>query len=117
MTKTIEVTGDERVIRDLQAKGTAATRLKPVMSNVADFAERQITGVPIDTGRLARSIRGGSEQLRRITDQGFDLGSTVDYARFVFRGTKHMRAQPPKINTDAISRRAATDINKEIERA
>jgi len=117
MAKTVEVIGDEQVIRDLQAKGDQATRLKPVMAGVADFAERQITGIPIDTGRLARSVRGGGDQLLNVTDQGFDLGSTVDYARFVFQGTKHMKARPPRVNVNAIARRAAQDINREIERA
>jgi len=117
MAKTVEVIGDERVIRDLQAKGDQATRLKPVMQGVADFAERQITGIPVDTGRLSRSVRGGGDQLLRVNDQGFDLGSTVDYARFVFGGTKNMKARPPRVNTNAIARRAAQDINRELERA
>ena len=117
MATTVEVIGDERVIRDLQAKGDKATRLRPVMDDIADFAERQITGIPIDTGRLARSVRGGGDQLLRLRDDGFDLGSTVDYARFVFRGTKYMKARPPRINTNAIARDAASRINQEIERA
>jgi hypothetical protein len=117
MAKTVEVIGDERVIRDLQAKGDQATRLRSVMDDVADYSERQIAGIPVDTGRLARSVRGGGDQLLRLRDDGFDLGSTVDYAGFVFRGTRFMKPRPPRINVNAIARTAAQRINREIERA
>jgi hypothetical protein len=117
MATTVTVTGDERVIRELRAKGAQAVRLKDVMRDVADYSERQITGVPVRTGRLDRSTRGGSEQLLEVRDDGFDLGSTVRYARFVFGGTKNMRARPPRINANAIARKAADDINRELQRA
>ena len=118
MAKTVEITGDEQVIRDLRAKGTKALHLKPVMGDIADFAERQITPTHHNrTGALTRSLYGGGDQLRDIYDSGFRLGTTVDYARFVFRGTKHMKAQPPRVNTNAIARDAARRINQELERA
>ncbi len=117
MARTVTVTGDTRAIRMLLAKGRASGRLKPAMEAVADYAERQITGVPVDTGRLAESTRGGDDQLRKVDDASFSLGSQVPYARFVFGGTKHMRARPPRVNVTAIARAGAQRINQELERA
>jgi hypothetical protein len=117
MANTVTITGDERVTRLLREKGAAALQLKPVMKDSADFAERQIRNVPVRTGRLAASTRGGPEQLVQLRDDGFDLGSRTPYARFVFEGTKHMRARPPTINTSAIGRNAADAINRHLERA
>jgi hypothetical protein len=118
MAEAVEVTGDEQVIRDLRNKGDRAMDLTRVMDDLADFAERQIRPTHSNrTGTLTRSLYGGSNQVRTIRADGFDLGSTVDYSRFVFGGTKHMRARPPVINTSSIARRATAEINREIERA
>lgn len=117
MTKTVTVTGDEKVIRALHAKGDKAIRLKPVMQDVANFSERQIRGVPVRSGRLAASTHGGPDQLLDVDDGGFQLGSTVRYSRFVFRGTQHMKARPPQINVSAIARKAEHEINATLERA
>jgi len=118
MATTVEVIGDEKVIRDLQAKGDKATRLKPVMDDSADFAERQIKPAWKNrSGDLTESLTRGGNQLRDIRDDGFDLGSTLYYARFVIGGTKHQKPRPPRINTNAIARDAAARINREIQRA
>jgi len=118
MAKVIEITGDDQVIRDLRAKGTKALHLKPAMDDIADFAERQITPAWKNrTGDLTRSLTGGSDQLRQIYDSGFNLGSTLYYARFVTGGTRHQKARPPQVNTNAIAREGARRISQELERA
>jgi hypothetical protein len=105
------------VVRHLRELGAAADDLRDVMGEIADYSERQITGVPVRTGRLATSTRGGPEQVRELRGDGFDLGSSTPYARFVFGGTKSMPARPPQINAGAIARRAAEQISAELERA
>jgi len=118
MAKTVEVIGDERVIRDLQAKGDKAIRLKPAMDDIADFAEGQIKPAWKNrSGDLTESLTRGGNQLRQIYDSGFNLGSTLYYARFVVGGTKNMKPRPPRINTNAIARNGADRINQEIKRA
>jgi hypothetical protein len=118
MAKTIEVIGDERVIRDLQAKGDQATRLRPAMDDIADFAERQITPTwKSRSGDLTESLTGGSNQLRQIYDTGFNLGTTLYYGRFVIGGTSRQKPRPPRVNVNAIAREGANRVNREIERA
>jgi len=118
MAKTVEITGDQQVIRELRAKGIKALHLRPAMDDIADFAERQITPAWKNrTGDLTRSLTGGSDQLRDIYDSGFRLGSTLYYARFVTGGTRRQKPRPPRVNTNAIAREGARRINQELERA
>jgi len=115
MAKTIEVVGAKRVARGMEQMGDRAVRLEPALDRSAEFAERQIQGVPVRTGRLAASIRGGAEQLLTLRDDGYDLGSAVDYSRHVFEGTKYMRARPPRINAAAIANNGADEINQHLK--
>ena len=112
MTSTVTVTGDDRTASILVAKGDAATDLKDVMDRQARQAVRRITGVPQDTGRLAASI-----EVLDVTDSGFEVGSQVTYAHYVFDGTRYMDARPPRIATGAIARSSAVDINRRIQGA
>jgi hypothetical protein len=54
-----------------------------------------VSGVPVDTGALASSLRVESEgTTARIV-------SDVPYAKYVFYGTRHMEASPPQLDYDA----------------
>jgi hypothetical protein len=86
-------------------------------SRLVDLAERAardglagITGVPRDTGELA-----GSFDVRRDGDV-VEIVNTAPYARFVFRGTRHMDAQPPNVPVDLIARQLAADVAREVFR-
>jgi hypothetical protein len=105
----IAVDGDETVARHLRARGAEATHLRPTMDRNASIAERQINGIPVDTGRLERSVK-----VLRATNDGFDIGTDVSYARYVFAGTKYVEARPPRINGEAIAGRTAQDIAREL---
>src|SRR5262245_22549141 len=107
--KTVTITGDDKAIRMLLAKGTAGAHLRPEMEQLAWYSEDQITRVPIDTGRLARSLSGGTEQYLETTDSGFRLGTTVPYARYVVYKPGAVR-----VNKSAIAREATTVINHRI---
>jgi hypothetical protein len=117
MAQTITITGDDQVIAQLQRLGDLAYRLEPAMRDTSQFAERQIRGVPTRTGRLAASMRGGRDQTLDVNNFGFAIGTTVPYAGFVFGGTKHMPARPPKVNARAIGRYAGEKILAELTRA
>lgn len=99
----------------LRRRGERARHLESAMRDTAHYAERQITNTPVDTGRLASSLRGGSEQTMIVTNDGFELGTTVPYARYVFRGTRYMSAQPPTVDEAAIAHYAADRITQELE--
>jgi len=118
MPETAVATGHHVVARSLRRKGDRAVALKPVMGRAADQAERDIRPTHHNrTGTLTRSLYGGDDQLRDIHDDGFNLGTQVSYGRFVFRGTKRMRARPPVINAAAIGNRTADLINQHLDRA
>ena len=67
-----------------------------------------ISGIPVDTGRLAASPR--------IVARGneAEIVSDVEYAHYVFGGTEYMDAQPPHISYD--SEQFARDLSVEIFR-
>jgi hypothetical protein len=117
MAQTITITGDDQVIAQLKRLGDLVYRLEPAMRDTSQFAERQIRGVPVRTGRLAASTRGGRDQFLDVDNFGFAVGTKVPYARMVFGGTKHMPARPPKVNARAIGRYAGDQILAELERA
>lgn len=82
-------------------------RVDRVPGAVADVARgAHVTGVPRDTGRLASSLRV------RETDDGAEIVSDVEYAQFVFGGTRYMQARPPTIDVDArtLSQRLAREV-------
>jgi len=91
----LTVTGTDRTAARLQAIGRRAEHQQPVMRQQAQDAARRVSGVPVDTGRLARSI-----EVLEATDQGFKIGTRVEYARFVFEGTQFVDARPPNVPRD-----------------
>ena len=114
MASVASVSGEDHVARLLRSAGDHATNLGPAMEDIAHYSEGQITNIPVDTGRLASSVRGGSGQALEVNDDGFDLATIVPYARHVFNGTRHMPARPPKINDTAIARYAEQRITREL---
>jgi hypothetical protein len=93
MAQAVTVVGADRAASHLRAVGAAAHHQQPAMAAAAYRAARGISGVPVRTGRLAGSI----EPLD-TDDYGYVVGSRgVRYAPFVFRGTRHMAARPPRV--------------------
>ena len=87
----------------------APARLDAVVERVAADASGRITGVPVgETGDLSR---GFTIQRR---GNAVAIVNTVPYARFVFRGTRFMDAQPPQVNTEAIARDLANAVAREV---
>ena len=91
----LTVRGADRTATHLRAIGERAQHQQPVMQRVAGDVARQTTGIPVDTGRLSRSV-----EVLEATDAGFKVGSRVEYARFVFEGTRYVDAQPPTVPRD-----------------
>lgn len=93
MARAIQVTGLDRAERHLRAVGAAAHRQAPIMESTARRAADQINGIPVRTGQLAASV-----DVLVSGNYGFVVGTRgVRYARFVFRGTRHMAARPPRV--------------------
>jgi hypothetical protein len=92
MAATVTVTGDDQAARQLVAIGVKAAHQRPVMQEQARRTARQIKGIPVDTGQLAASI-----EVLSASDEGFEVGTRVNYARYVFEGTKYVRARPPRV--------------------
>ena len=112
----ITTTGVPAATERLHETGRRATHLTKVMEAEAKWAQRKTTGVPEDTGRLARSVAGGPDELHRSWDEGYLIGSLVPYSAFVFGGTSSMDARPPKPPADA-AEHAARAIAADLERA
>jgi hypothetical protein len=117
MSVRITCVGDRAAAHRITATGERAHHQHGAMSLAGRFAGRSISGVPVRTGRLRASTRGGPEHELVVTDRGFDLASSVPYARFVFGGTRYVRAQPPRVNERTIAREAATAVSADLRRA
>jgi hypothetical protein len=105
-------------------------RTQIVINNVADRAsdqthtfeqcarrtQRQITGIPVRSGRLERGVRGGSsEAVIEAGPWGFALITTVPYSRYVFDDFHGRRGRPPKIPRSVgpdTAAAVAADINR-----
>jgi hypothetical protein len=86
-------------------------QLAAVIERVARDGMGRITGIPVgETGTLSRSL-----DLRRDGD-AIAIINTAPYARFVFRGTRHMDAQPPNVPAEALARELADAIAREVFR-
>lgn len=109
MPATITVSGDREAAARLVRYGVDALHLRTPLDDAADFAAKQVTGIPERTGTLADSI----EKLE-VTDHGFTVGTEVFYGRFVFGGTKYMAARPPRVKDNPIARDAADRINRHL---
>ena len=109
MPETVTITGDDAVARKLEKMGRDALHQEAAMRQSARATVREISGIPVATGRLERSVT-----VLAANDTGFDVGSRVPYARHVFDGTEHMPARPPKVNADAVARDTAERISRDL---
>jgi hypothetical protein len=112
----VQVEGAREAAAHVQRIGTRATHQRTTFQREADHASRQITGVPVDTGRLQRGTGKPPEGFADATDHGYVIGTTVPYARFVFRGTSVMPARPPKVPSD-VGNRAADAVAHDLRHA
>ena len=110
MARSVSVEGAREAQARLLGAGHRAGHQSAQMARMAAQTARQISGVPRDTGRLAGSI----EPLE-VTDQSFTVGSRVEYAWFVFHGTRYMAAQPPRV-PPGIAQRTAEAIGQDLVR-
>lgn len=108
MRARITERGAHITARQLQTMGVRATHQAPTMRAAGRDAAQSVRGVAVDTGRLKSSI-----ELLEADDGGFTVGSKVPYARFVFYGTKNMKAQPPDVPKD-IGRRTSYVVGRGI---
>jgi hypothetical protein len=105
---SVEVNGDaaERMLARIQD----GLRFTQATYRVAQDGVAQIGAIARDTGALAGSLRA-----KRTSSPTMSLiVSDVPYARFVFRGTRHMAAQPPDVPTEALASELVREINREI---
>lgn len=116
MSSVITTQGVQQSQQQLRAVAERANDQTDTMDAEARAMQRRIKGVPEDTGRLARSVAGGADTLRRVWKDGYLIGSLVEYAPFVFGGTRYMAARPPRVPDDA-GERAAAAIARDLERA
>lgn len=100
----------------LRNVGYRALHQSATFDREAHDAQRRISGIPVATGRLERGVKGGAESIVNVRDDGYTLATMVPYARFVFGGTKTMRARPPRIPTD-LGTRAAQGVGADLRRA
>lgn len=111
MTTLATAIGDETAARHLERIGAAAHTQTRTMEDAARRTARSVRGVPVDTGRLARSIEPLS-----ASPYGFEVGSKVPYARYVFHGTRNMAARPPRV-PESVGSRTARILGDSIVRA
>ena len=104
MGVTVDTTATAGMLERIAQRAEA--NLAPALERAARGAP--VTGIPVDTGKLAASPRV------RIEGDEALIVSDVPYARFVFRGTRHMPARPPHINTSALARAAADEVAREV---
>jgi hypothetical protein len=104
---TADTTAATRMFDRLAAQ-SSSERIDPVLQREAEKAAASITGIPVDTGRLAASPRV------RMTDDGAEIVSDVEYAGYVFRGTRHPHRppRPPTLRYDA--RQLGDAVGREV---
>jgi hypothetical protein len=76
----------------IKQTGHRALQQRSTLRKVANDTARRTSGIPVHTGRLKNSI-----EVISVSDVGFTVGSRVEYAGYVFNGTKYMRARPPRV--------------------
>ena len=88
----------------------AAGDMRPALKRAAEAGRTSITGIPIDTGRLAASpkVTTRGDEVLIVTD--------VPYARHVFGGTQYIPARPPNVHADAIAKIAGREVAREVFR-
>lgn len=116
MPASVVVTGVPNAQRRLHELGRRGADQHTVMEREAVRTQREVTGVPVRTGRLAASVSGGADTLRVVGPNGYTIGSRVPYAPFVFGGTRYMRAQPPRV-PGGVATSAAKAVSSDLARA
>lgn len=111
--KNVKAIGDEKAARMLDEMGHRARDQRASMDRAGRAAQRSVSGVPVDTGRLRASMNGGPESELKVTPWGYELGTKVPYARFVFYGTESMPARPPHVAGDPGADAAAL-VNEDV---
>lgn len=111
MAATATVTGDAETAAKISRVGRAAHKQAPVMAEQGRKAARAVKVDAVDTGRLAGSI-----EVIASGDWGFVLGSHVEYARYVFKGTSYVEPRPPKLPASMASD-TADALQKSIVRS
>jgi hypothetical protein len=111
MAASVSVSGDDATAAKLHRIGRAARNQAPVMAEAGRKAARGVRVTARDTGALAGSI-----VVIDSGDWGFVLGSHVPYARYVFKGTRYVDAQPPKL-PPSMERDTADALSRSIVRA
>jgi hypothetical protein len=99
------VTVDTSRVEDMLS-GLAEKTLDQVMEKAARECLESVSGIPVDTGRLAASL-----QVRPIPG-GAQVYTDVEYAKFVFGGTKYVEPHPPEVGYTADQ--LANDVAKEL---
>lgn len=110
------VSGADRVQRQLYDLARRGSDQTATMTTQAQAMQRQISGVPVRSGRLARSVAGGAESVLHADASGYQIGSAVPYAGFVFGGTRHQAAQPPRVPASA-AEQAAEAVSRDLDQA
>lgn len=106
----VDITAAVGMLDGIAARA-APGHLEGVIERVArDAMSRIVPGLAADSGELRRSV----ELQRR--GNAIAIVATAPYARFVFRGTRYMSAQPPDVPADQIARELAADIAREVFR-
>ena len=114
----IRAKGVAAAMQKLDATGIAAHEQEHTMEILARNAPNAISRVPVDTGRLEASLHDGAkEQYKKVTNYGYEVGTTVPYARFVFRGARGTKPRPPRVSRKRLSDDAALAIAADIIRA
>jgi hypothetical protein len=104
----VDVTAAVRMLDGIATRASGA-RLASILSRSAADAVSRIGSIAEDTGELRRSI-----QVRARSDSLVEIVATAPYARFVFRGTRYMDAQPPNVPADALARALADAVAREV---
>jgi hypothetical protein len=106
---SVEVNGDAAV-RMLE-RIREGLRFTQAVYRSAQEGAGMVSDIPRGaTGALSGSIRA----VRGSSNTTAQIVSDVPYARFVFRGTRHMTARPPDVHADQLARILADEITRDI---
>ena len=117
MKATLTTTGVREARSRIDHMGARARAQTHTFESEGRRAQRLITGIPVDSGRLAASVRGGPDSELETGPWGFAILTRVPYAPFVFRGTSAMRARPPVVPRATIARSTSQAVARDLDRA
>jgi hypothetical protein len=108
---TVDSTAAENMLAEIGQRA-ASRDLGFAVGRAADRGAQMISGIPQDTGELARSVRAFGWNI--VASARNPRG--VPYGRFVFGGTRYMAAQPPSVPTGAIQGILSDEIERVLFR-